>query len=440
MASTTIGIRREDKNRWEKRVPFTPAAIKELVAGGDVEFLIQPSDIRIFSNRAFREAGAQVQEDLSPARMIFAVKEVPISLIMPEKVYVFFSHTIKGQPHNMPLLEKMLESGCTLVDYERIVDDENRRLVFFGSHAGYAGMIDTLHLMGKRYALQGIHTPFANIKMAHGYSGLREARAHISQQGAILAQTGLPAQMCPLVVGFLGNGNVSKGAQSILKELPTRKWTPRELLEHQGRPDDTHRIHYVVFNEWDLVQRKDGDKFDLRDYYEHPEAYENAFGKYLPFLRILINAVYWNEKYPRFVTKAMLQQGFKDNTLRKLDVIGDLTIDLNGSIEASHKATLPDAPSYVYRPEHDDYVDGVLGDGPAILAVDNLPCELSRAASRTFSKALNPLVPHMTRANWTGPLNALDIPDSLKRAIIVYQGKLTPDYQYLQAHLNQHTR
>jgi alpha-aminoadipic semialdehyde synthase len=55
------------------------------------------------------QAGAQIQEDLSEASLILGVKQVPIDLLLPNKTYAFFSHTIKAQEANMPLLDALLE-------------------------------------------------------------------------------------------------------------------------------------------------------------------------------------------------------------------------------------------------------------------------------------------------------------------------------------------
>ena len=129
--SATLGIRREDKNRWEQRVPLTPQHVLELKKKHCVETFIQPSNIRVFSEGEYRKVGAHVQDSLTPSSVVFAVKEIPVDFFEREKTYVFFSHTIKGQKHNMPMLKKMMEMGCTLIDYERIVDNKGRRLVFF---------------------------------------------------------------------------------------------------------------------------------------------------------------------------------------------------------------------------------------------------------------------------------------------------------------------
>ena len=91
-----IGVRREDKNKWERRVPLTPSHVQELVGQG-IRVLVQPSGRRVFPDSAFEAAGALITEDLTPASTILAVKEVPEDLLIPNRTYVFFSHTIKAQ-------------------------------------------------------------------------------------------------------------------------------------------------------------------------------------------------------------------------------------------------------------------------------------------------------------------------------------------------------
>ena len=54
----TIGIRREDKNEWERRVPLIPAHVETLVRERDLRVLVQPSSIRAFSDADYVAAGA----------------------------------------------------------------------------------------------------------------------------------------------------------------------------------------------------------------------------------------------------------------------------------------------------------------------------------------------------------------------------------------------
>jgi len=97
-----IGIRREDKSRWERRVPITPSKARQLHDRHGLEFYVQPSPVRVFREEEFEQAGAHVQEDLCPAPVIFGVKEIPLQYFHPGKTYVFFAHVIKGQPTTCP--------------------------------------------------------------------------------------------------------------------------------------------------------------------------------------------------------------------------------------------------------------------------------------------------------------------------------------------------
>ncbi|MCA9787867.1 MAG: hypothetical protein KC488_15060, partial [Candidatus Cloacimonetes bacterium] len=154
-----IGIRREDKSRWERRAPLSPDVVAELSSLSGARFVVQPSAIRIYSDGEYQAAGAELSENLRDCDILFAVKEIPLEMIYQGKVLLFFSHTIKGQSYNMGLLRRMVEQGVTLIDYERIVDDKDRRLVFFGRHAGYAGMLDALAALGERLDMEGHDGP-----------------------------------------------------------------------------------------------------------------------------------------------------------------------------------------------------------------------------------------------------------------------------------------
>ena len=138
----TIGIRREDKSPWERRVPLVPADIAHLIRDEGLHISIQPSTNRVFADEEFRAAGAQVSEDLSPCDIVLGIKELPLASIQPSKTYMLFSHTIKGQPHNMPMLRRFLDHGCTLLDHELVTGEDGKRLIAFGRFAGFAGTID----------------------------------------------------------------------------------------------------------------------------------------------------------------------------------------------------------------------------------------------------------------------------------------------------------
>jgi alpha-aminoadipic semialdehyde synthase len=145
--SITIGIRREAKNRWERRVPLLPDKVESLIHLGH-QILLQPSTKRVIPDEKYLQIGARIQEDLGECDVILGVKEVPIKDLIPSKTYLFFSHTHKGQPANMKMLGEIVDRKIRLLDYELLTDNEHKRIVQFSRFAGYAGMVDGLHTLG----------------------------------------------------------------------------------------------------------------------------------------------------------------------------------------------------------------------------------------------------------------------------------------------------
>ncbi|MBW6498497.1 MAG: hypothetical protein K0B09_08930 [Bacteroidales bacterium] len=434
--SVLIGIRHEDKYKMERRVAITPRHIEKLIKHHKLDFAVQSSPKRIFSDEEFVKAGASVENDLKKCNVIFGVKEIPESFFEPEKTYVFFSHVIKGQPYNMPMLKKMMELGCNLIDYERIVDDQNKRLIFFGKFAGLAGMINSLWSVGQRLKENGYNeNPFLKIKQAHHYHSLEEAKQEISEVGQQIAEQGLPKELLPFTIGFTGYGNVSIGAQEIANLLPSKEISPEKLLELKNRGEVVSNVIYkVIFKEKHLSKRKDGSAFDLQDYYQHPEKYENDFEQYIPHLSVLMNCMYWDARYPRIVTKDYLEQAYKTGRPKML-VIGDVTCDPDGSIEFTHKGTEIEDPVFVYNPFTRKPTMGFKGEGMLVMAVDILPSELPRDSSEAFADALFNFIKPIAHADYDLPFEDIDLPRAIKKALILHKGQLTPDYKYIEQYL-----
>lgn len=426
-----LGIRREDKNKWERRVPIIPEDLKGLKDVYGIDAIVQPSQIRIYPDEAFRENGAVVDEDLSKANTIFAVKEIPVDLLAAGKTYIFFSHTIKGQAYNMGLLQRLMELKCNLIDYERIINEKNQRLIFFSTHAGYAGIFETLFAFGQKMKLKGIDSPLAQIKQAFEYKSLEDAKEHIKQISRQISEKGLPEELYPLVVGFAGDGNVSRGAQEIMDLLPVKEILPGQLddIRKQGNLDCNH-IYKVVFKEQDIVKPLSGD-FDLQDYYDHPEKYESIMELHLPKIDILVNCIYWTAKYPRLVTKAYLQGKAASDMESKLLVIGDISCDIEGSIEITKAGTMPDNACYTYFSEADAFEDGIQQNGITVMAIDNLPCEFSKESSMFFSNVLKDFADDIVCADFGKTFDELKLPHPIKEALILHNGQLSPNYKYL---------
>ncbi len=431
-----VGIRREDKNEWEARVPLIPGDVKILVDTG-VEIFLQPSKIRIFSDQEYISVGAIISEDLSDCSVVLGVKEIPIDFIEENKTYVFFSHTIKGQDYNMPLLQKMIDAKTHLIDYERIVNDKGQRLIFFGRHAGLAGMVDSLWALGRRLENDGIQNPFSKIKKTFEYRGLDNVRTHLKEIADEIKHYGIPKELHPLVCGFTGDGNVSQGAQEIFDIFPHIEISPQDLISNKIFHDDSkHALYKVVFKESDLVEPREAkNKFELQDYYDNPQRYKSKFEQYIPKLSILMNCIYWDTPYPRLITLDYIRQVYAESLNQKLKVIGDISCDIDGAIQCTTKSTEPGNPVYVYNPLNGIVTDGVYGAGPAIMAVDNLPCELAEEASKSFSKVLVNYISQLVQADYSVAIDDLKLPTELLSGLILHKGELTAEYKYLKKYL-----
>ncbi len=309
-----IGIRREDINKWEKRVPLIPSHARELADRYPMEFRVQPSAIRIFNDADYCLSGIPVEESLSPCPIVLALKEIPVELIEKGKTYLFFSHTAKGQSQNMPMLRRMMELGCTVIDYEKMVDEKGRRVLYFGNYAGHAGMIDTLWTLGRRLETEGIANPFSMLRPRTHYSSLVEAREAVGKLAAKIVKDGLPDALDPVVFGFFGYGHVSQGAQEMFDLLPVETVPPADVPALFARgakvrpaPLQDRASTRRTWSGPSIRPRR----FDLQDYYDHPEGYRPVTEDLVPYLTAVVNGIYWTPEIPE-----VHHQAFPEEALR----------------------------------------------------------------------------------------------------------------------------
>jgi alpha-aminoadipic semialdehyde synthase len=267
---------------------------------------------------------------------------------------------------------------------------------------------------------------------------LKEAREDISAIGQRIAERGIPRELLPFVIGFTGYGNVSQGAQEICGLLPVKEISPEKLLKLRDRKNLPNNIIYkVVFHEEDLVENISGDPFDIHDYYTNPRNYRSVFEKYVPHLSMLINCIYWDKRYPRLITQSYLKKLFSQGR-PKLSVIGDISCDVQGSVECTLKTTEIDDPIYIFNPETGKLTMGHQGDGILVMAVDILPAELPRDASNGFGDILVSFVKPIADADFEDSFEDLDLPKAIKKGLILHRGELTPDFKYLAEFLDRH--
>ncbi|MFU8804661.1 MAG: hypothetical protein ACNA8W_12680 [Bradymonadaceae bacterium] len=429
-----IALRREDKNEWEKRAPLVPQDIAELVAEG-AEFIVQRSTVRAFGDSTYAAAGAELRDDVGDAKVILGVKEVALEHIDRAGAYMFFSHTMKGQPQNMPMLQKLIDVGASLFDYELITDDDGRRLVFFGRHAGYAGALESLHALGKKFEVQGISTPLGLIDQPHKYHDLDQAIEVVQEARQAIEEHGFPEETGAVTIAVMGYGNVGQGVEHVLNHLGVQ-WVRPDDLEHMARTGDSKKVYAAIFKEEDMVEPiAEGKSFDLGEFCDHPDRFRSVVDRFLPHLTMLITAYYWEPRFPVYVSRESLGRLAAQGPMR-LEVIGDITCDIGGSVEATNRPTSPADPSYTYDPIEERWYDGVQARGVAIMAVDNLPCELSVDASRHFSQSLKPFVPALAAMNLdASSLAESGLPSTLQRACILWRGELTERFDFLKGPL-----
>src|ERR1700760_1596653 len=112
----TIGLLREGKIPADNRVALTPAQCKWIQKNAsDVRVIAQASPDRCYSDKEYVAAGVEVKEEIAECDILFGIKEVPVNNLLPDKTYLFFSHTKKAQPVNRKMFQTILDRGITLI-------------------------------------------------------------------------------------------------------------------------------------------------------------------------------------------------------------------------------------------------------------------------------------------------------------------------------------
>ena len=422
-----VGVLREVKNKWERRTPLTPSDVAALTASG-IRVLVQPSSLRIFTDSEFAAAGAAITDDMSPANTILGVKEFPASSLLPHRSYLLFSHTIKAQPANMPFLDECRRKHVRLFDYETIRSKDGKRLVAFGQYAGIAGMIDGLRGVGERLLSKGYSTPFMGVASAYMYPSIGGARRAVEYCGEEIRRVGLPKALLPFRVVFTGAGNVTQGAQSVFEALPHQYVDPAALPSVKPDP---HVLYAAKASAEHMVQHSLGRPFDKAQYYDNPSEYVPVFHERIaPYTSLLVNGMYWDNRYPRLITLEQYKRMQQNNA--PLLAVADITCDVKGSVEMLQKSTSIEQPFFVYNGATGETSDRVEGDGVLMLGVDNLPAEFPRDASIHFSSKLSPFIEALASNDNGVPLSDnVALPPELLNACITSEGELTANYTYI---------
>lgn len=427
-----VGILPESKNICEQRAPLRPKDVAWLIKK-NISVEVASSNLRIYKDSQYRQAGAKIVSKFQKANLLVGIKEPSIDNLIPNSVYMVFSHTAKGQIYNQELLTTFLKKKITLVDYEHITGSLGQRLVYFGRFAGVCGMIDTLHVFGQRAELQGIPNPFSDLKTSVVYKSFRFARAALSRTVNKIQKQGLDKRLVPFVIGILGHGNVSQGAQEVLDQMGAVDIHPKDIRHlARNRTYQNKTIYKLVFQREEKLRSKKGKNFYFEEYLKHPERFESNLDKFLPFFHILINASYWDRRYPRLIPEKMLRKLYHTRRDFRLSVIGDLTCDINGTIEITRRVTTPSEPAFVYDPVSGKINTDLSSRGIAVMAIDNLPCEFPRESSMEFAEQIRDYVYQIAAHGIIDVTNHNALPNVIRKAVVTQNGRLTQQFKYLK--------
>ena len=392
-----IGIIREGKVPPDARVPLTPEQCAEAQVEFPVKFLVEPSPVRCFKDEEYTAHGVTLSHDLSQCDVLLGVKEVPINLLMPDKTYLFFSHTIKKQPYNRPLLQAILEKNIRLIDYEVLTDEQGQRLIAFGFYAGVVGAHNGLWTYGQRTG---------EFTLPRLYQRLDYAAVQ-----AVYESLNLP----PLRIVLTGNGRVATGAAKNLLDIGIRKVTPQEFLD-----TDFQEAVFTQIQAKDYVIRRDGSAFDKNHFYAHGDAYDSAFAPYYRKADIFINGIFYDPKAPMFFsTEEMQRPDFQIKT------IADITCDLmpHSSVPCTIRASKIADPVYGFDPATGLETAPFSPNSVDVMAIDNLPSELPRDASAFFGRQLlGSIFPELLQGRESAVI---------RRGMLTEGRKLTEPFEYL---------
>lgn len=397
MKNITIAILREEKTPYDLRTPLSPEqCIKIQQLFPHVTVVVQQSAHRCFSDEQYRNLGISVVEDISHADILLGVKEVPYNLLIANKTYLYFSHTIKKQPHNRKMLREILHKNIRLVDYETLVWDAGNRIIGFGRFAGIVGAHYAFVMWGKRYNSIQLKPASQCKDMADLY----EQYNHIA----------IP----PMKIVLTGDGRVAHGVIEFMKKIKLHRVSQEEFLENEY----DHPV-YVQLRSEDYYTRKDGREWDKSDFYKHPQDYRSSFAPYYRKADVMINAVYWHSAIePFFTAEEIKRDDFN------IKIISDISCDIPGPLPSTLRSSTIDNPYFGYHPFLQKEIAPFSKTSIDVQAVGNLPCELPVDASIEFGDLL---IRHV--------LPYLLIEDSeniIHNATITQDGKLLPKFEYLK--------
>ena len=400
---TNIGIIRESRND-ENRTPLVPEHIKKYKESNpNINFIIQPSNSRCFSDEEYELCGAKINENLNECSIIFGVKEIDPNILINNRTYLFFSHTFKInkqqkniEKHKKDLLLSILNKKITLIDYENIRGKNGTRCLGFGRFAGIVGCYNTLNLLLKVLGKQSL---------ASAYKINDYERLVLNLKNLYFPKTKI------LVTG---DGRVAKGVIELLNQTNIKAVSKKDFLEKKF-----DQPIFCNLETKDYVTNNSSTNFNLEHFINNPQDYSSSALQYLKETDILISAHYWDPSSPKIFENEDLK------VLQNLKIVGDITCDINGSVPTTIRSTTIEEPNYWIERYNLKEIDEN-NDGIAVMAVDNLPSELPRDSSTEFSEGIiNEVLPFLLKEDDGRILNGT----------ITTDGSFLEKYNYLNDYI-----
>ena len=396
-----IGVLKEEKVPADKRVPLTPKQCRLLLdTYPDIEISVKSSAIRCFSDAMYIAEGIDVVDDLNDCDVLIGVKEVPKESLIANKTYLYFSHTIKEQFYNRELLLKMIELNITMVDYEVLRNKQGKRLLGFGRYAGIVGAYNG-------FLTYGLKSGKYNLKEAHNCEDRIEMESEMSK-----------IKLSNEKIIVTGNGRVGNGIMEIMEKSNIREVSKLEFIQ-----DTFNEAVFVHLNTMDYNVKKDGSITVKQEFYSNPELFKSTFMHYAIHADIFIAGHYYSSGSPFLFTREDAKS--PDFNLK---VVADVSCDINGPVACTIKPSIIANPIYGYDKQSEQEIDFRDEGAIAVMAVDNLPCELPKDASEDFgNEMLAKIIPSLLIS---------DDEQIIANATICKAGDLTQNFEYLRNYVN----
>lgn len=402
-----IGLLKETKFPTDNRVALTPKQARYLKDKyPNCDIVVESCDSRAYSDDEYVAEGIKVVTNLDDCDVLFGIKEVKIDSLIPNKHYFFFGHVAKQQAYNRPLLQAMMAKGITFSDYEYLVDENNQRVCAFGWWAGIVGVY---------YTLRGYLLRKGDMSLPKPDKSFTKGRMIELLQSV---------NFDSVKILITGDGRVSQGAQYILNEIRAKQLNEDEFMSDKR----IEGLSYFVAPLDKLVYPKSGQApFDEKSFFAHPEEYESNFLNYGCKADVYLSCHFWNPLAPVYLCAEDLR-----NPNLHLQVIGDITCDIKGSVMSTLRSSTHDNPYYDYNPETEKEEPPFSStNNISVMAVDTCPNALALDSSNYFGERLIECVFNDWLA--TGAPN-----DIVSRSTILQNGSLTERFSYLTHFASQY--